>query len=140
MLSYPHLLQMYSFWNVPIATACDDRFGDTSVLLHFGQILCFVMLTLHPYFIFAVISAAASDISIEHATMIGFCPIPIPYIKKRSSPNRYIEFQSKEMSFVDFVFHAFMTCGISDSAIINPAKYPIICIVSTMMISWSDCI
>lgn len=44
MLSYPHLLQTYELLNVPIATACDDRFADTSALLHFGQILCLTIL------------------------------------------------------------------------------------------------
>ena len=39
-------------------------------------------------------------------------------------------FHNKDISVVDLVFQALKTCGVRAIAIINPARYPIICIIS----------
>lgn len=62
--------------------------------------------------------------SITTAPIIGLLEIPTPYINQRTIPKRYNEFQRKDMSFVDFVFHAFITCGINETAMTIIAAYP----------------
>jgi hypothetical protein len=62
---------------------------------------------------------------IPFARMTGSEPIRTPYTNHRKTPVEKMRYIPKEMSRVDFVFAALMTCGRKDIVVNTPAIIPI---------------